>query len=129
MKRLALVLLIVLAACGDDASTTTTTSPGFAVSGYAHAGPQCPVETTPPDPACADRPVVGAMIRFVDAAGVVVAEAITATDGTFTLELPAGDYTLVAQPVEGIVGTPPPVDVTVAGPVEGIDLAYDTGIR
>jgi hypothetical protein len=125
----ALAVFMLLAACGGDGGASTTVAPTFAVSGYAHAGPVCPVETTPPDPSCEDRPVGGAVIRVLDSAGVVIAEATAAVDGTFTVELPAGTYTLVAQPVEGLMGTPPPMELVVQGDVDDVDLPYDTGIR
>jgi hypothetical protein len=100
------------------------------VSGRALAGPTCPVVQDPPDPACADRPVDGAVIAVRDAAGTEVARVTTASDGLFTLELPGGTYTLEPQPVEGLMGTAAPVEVTVVpgGPPVMVDLAYDTGI-
>jgi hypothetical protein len=129
IRVVAVSVVMLLAACGGDGEASTTVAPTFAVSGYAHAGPVCPVETTPPDPSCEDRPVGGAVVRVHDSEGAAVAEAATAVDGTFTVELPAGEYTVVAQPVEGLLGTPPPIELTVVGEVSGVDLAYDTGIR
>jgi hypothetical protein len=129
IRVVAVSVVMLLAACGGDGQASTTVAPTFAVSGYAHAGPVCPVETTPPDPSCEDRPVGGAVVRVHDSEGAAVAESATAVDGTFTFELPAGEYTVVAQPVEGLLGTPPPIELTVVGEVSGVDLAYDTGIR
>jgi hypothetical protein len=129
IRVVAVSVVMLLAACGGDGQASTTVAPTFAVSGYAHAGPVCPVETTPPDPSCEDRPVGGAVVRVHDSEGAAVVEAATAVDGTFTFELPAGEYTVVAQPVEGLLGTPPPIELTVVGEVSGVDLAYDTGIR
>jgi hypothetical protein len=129
IRVVAVSVVMLLAACGGDGEASTTVAPTFAVSGYAHAGPVCPVETTPPDPSCEDRPVGGAVVRVHDSEGAAVVEAATAVDGTFTFELPAGEYTVVAQPVEGLLGTPPPIELTVVGEVSGVDLAYDTGIR
>jgi hypothetical protein len=129
IRVVAVSVVMLLAACGGDGGVSTTVAPTFAVTGYAHAGPVCPVETTPPDPSCEDRPVSGAVVRVHDSEGAAVAEAATAVDGTFTVELPAGEYTVVAQPVEGLLGTPPPIELTVVGEISGVDLAYDTGIR
>jgi len=130
---LALTLLVTIGACGETiggGGTTTTMAAGHLVSGYAHAGPTCPVETNPPDPACADRPVANAVILVFDPSGTQVAEARTAADGTFSVLLPPGRYTLVPQPVEGLMGTASQQEVMVGGgPVGGIDLSYDTGIR
>jgi hypothetical protein len=43
--------------------------------------------------------------------------------------LPSGSYTVEPQPVEGLMGTPAPVAVSVGGDFVTVDLAYDTGIR
>jgi hypothetical protein len=129
IRLVVLSVVVLLAACGGDGGVSTTVPGIFAVSGYAHAGPVCPVETTPPDPLCEDRAVAGAVIRVLASDGSVVAEATTEADGTFTVGLPAGEYTIVAQPVDGLLGTPAPIELTVVGEVSGVDLAYDTGIR
>jgi hypothetical protein len=118
------IALLLLSGCGGEETPTV------AVSGYAHAGPMCPVESLPPDPACADRPVSDAVILVRNSAGVVIAEPRTGEDGTFTVELAAGHYTFLPQPVEGLMGTAPEQEVTVGTtPVTGLDFAYDTGIR
>ena len=126
-----LAFVVTLAACGGTGTAdTTTTAIGFPVSGYAHAGPVCPVEQSPPDPACADRPVSDALIVVQDRSGGRVAEVRTTAGGTFSVVLPPGEYTLIPQPVEGLLGTAAAQDVVVeTGPVEGIDFSYDTGIR
>ncbi len=100
------------------------------IGGAVTAGPVCPVEKNPPDPACAPRPVVGAILIFRDAGGTEVARVTTAADGTFFAELPGGFYVVVPQPAKGLLGTPEPQSVTVAeGTAERLDLSYDTGIR
>jgi hypothetical protein len=58
------------------------------IVGRAAAGPICPVAQEPPDPACADRAVEGAIVVILDAAGARVAEAVTAPDGTFRVAGP-----------------------------------------
>lgn len=131
---LVLLVPVLVGACGgegDVATTTETSTPqGFFVSGLVHAGPVCPVVTDPPDPACADRPVEDAVILVEDSAGVVVSTIGTGVDGTFIVILPPGAYTFVPQPVEGLMGTASEQDVLVVdGPVDGLDFAYDTGIR
>lgn len=121
---LAILLTVVFAACGDDSPAAV------AVSGYVHAGPMCPVESIPPDPACADRAVEGAVILVRNSAGVVIAEPRTQADGSFVVELRPGSYTFMPQPVEGLMGTAPEQEVIVgATPVTSLDFAYDTGIR
>lgn len=129
-----LTLVVLFGGCGDAPGTATTsptsTPQGFLVSGYVHAGPVCPVAQNPPDPACDDRPVSDAILLVEDPSGDLVSTITTGVDGTFVVILPSGSYTLVPQAVEGLMGTAPPVDVEVVdGPVGGVDIAYDTGIR
>lgn len=96
----------------------------------ATAGPICPVETEPPDPACAARPVAGAVVVVRDEAGAEVAHVTLDAGGFALLELPAGGYVVEAQPVEGLMGTPAPTSVTVVdGLATPVELGYDTGIR
>jgi len=101
------------------------------VRGTVRAGPTCPVERIPPDPACAERPVVGAVLVVNDAAGREVARVTTSAGGVFALDLAPGSYHLTPEPVAGLMGTPGPIDVTVeAGqPPSVLQISYDTGIR
>jgi hypothetical protein len=131
---LASIVLVVAitSACGvrPDGSGGTSGGPRYAVSGYAHAGPTCPVEQNPPGPSCADRPVAGAVLAFRAADGRVVAQATTGPDGSFIVTLAPGRYTLIPQPVDGLMGTAAEQDLLVIdAPLVGIDLSYDTGIR
>ncbi|MGI8516874.1 MAG: carboxypeptidase-like regulatory domain-containing protein [Acidimicrobiia bacterium] len=124
IRRLCCVLLLLVVACGGSEVGT------FEVSGVALAGPTCPVETDPPDPACAPRPVVGAVIDALDSSDAIKSSTTTDEDGAFTLALPQGDFTIVPQPAEGVMGAPSPVEITVVdGPIDLGVLAYDTGIR
>lgn len=94
------------------------------------AGPVCPVESNPPDPACAPRPVVGALIVVKDVNGATVAEGRTGLLGTVDLAVSPGVYTVEAAPVEGLLGTPALTSVTVTDGLRAlVDLSYDTGIR
>ena len=116
----------LLAACG--AGPAPVASPAGGIIGIALAGPTCPVER-PGDPACAPRPVAGATILIRDAAGANVATIVTDAAGRFQVALPAGVYTVVGQPAEGLMGNPAPLDVEVAEGDIAIELSYDTGIR
>lgn len=118
-----LFALMLPTACADAPET------GYEVFGLALAGPVCPVETNPPDPACAPRPVVDASVIAVAASGETF-ESTTDRDGEFSLVLPPGRYEIIAQPVEGFMGSPTPIEIEVRS--EAIDLGvleYDTGIR
>jgi hypothetical protein len=96
----------------------------------ATAGPVCPVETNPPDPACAPRPVAGAEIRVVDAQGHPMGMVVTDADGVAFVGLAPGSYTVQPQPVEGLMGTAPEVAADVLdGVATPVALSYDTGIR
>jgi hypothetical protein len=101
------------------------------IRGVVLAGPTCPVVTDPPDPACADRPVEGAVIVVLDGSGAEVARATTRADGAFAIGLAPGAYRVVPQPVEGLMGLAEAQDVgIVAGePMAELTIAYDTGIR
>ncbi|MCJ7725351.1 MAG: carboxypeptidase-like regulatory domain-containing protein [Acidimicrobiia bacterium] len=129
--------MLAISACGDSPAATTlpaTTAPttiaATPVSGYAHAGPVCPVAQIPPDPECDDRPVVDAGLLVVDDGAAIVAEARTGADGRFEVLVPPGTYTLVPQPVDGLLGTAAPQEFTVGpGSPPELDVAYDTGIR
>jgi Carboxypeptidase regulatory-like domain len=126
-----LVLLIgvlALAACGPADPSRTAEGGTTGIVGTAVAGPVCPVER-PGDPACAPRPVAGATILIRDATGADVATIVTDEEGRFHVALPPGTYTVVSQPVEGLMGNPGAVDVEVSDGDATIDLSYDTGIR
>ena len=118
------------AAVPDDAWPAPLGAGRTGVGGVVTAGPVCPVEKNPPDPACAPRPVDGAILVFKDAAGAEIARVTTAADGTYFAELPGGFYVVMPQPAKGLLGTPGPQSVTVAdGAAVRLDLSYDTGIR
>ena len=126
-------LVLLVAGC---AGTSASASPGATaahragIGGTATAGPVCPVEKNPPDPNCAPRPVVGAVIVVRDPSGAEVARTTTAADGTFYVELKAGAYVVEPQAVAGLMGTAGPQSVTVNdGAATTIRIDYDTGIR
>ena len=104
---------------------------GTGIRGAVVAGPTCPVVTDPPDPDCADRAVADAVLVILDADGAEVARVTSADDGTFAVDLAPGAYRIVPQPVEGLMGTAPELDVRVeiGEPADEVAVAYDTGIR
>jgi hypothetical protein len=85
----------------------------------------------PPDPACAPRPVPGALFDVTDANGQPVARQQTDAAGTTFFELAPGAYVVsVADTGEGFMGIPEPQTVAVeAGAVAMATVAFDTGIR
>lgn len=129
---LVFMAVLVLAGCGDgngndpgDGAAATVTLEISAL-----AGPTCPVETDPPSPDCAPLPVANAVIVVTDADGTEVARGTTASDGTVTIDVVPGELMVVPQPVDGILGTAPPIAIT-AVDNETVQLTadYDTGIR
>jgi hypothetical protein len=122
------VLVLVVAACGTGPGRSLVAGTGIAIT--ATAGPVCPVERVPPDPACAARPVADATILVVDAEGKTVATVATGADGTVLVAVPAGTYVLQPQAVTGMMGGAQPVNVTVVdGAATPAAVSYDTGIR
>jgi hypothetical protein len=112
-----------------DAMPSPPAGGGTGITGLATAGPVCPVEQ-PGDPNCAPRPVAGAFIVVSDASGAEVGTTITRADGSFDLQLAPGDYVVQGRPVDGLMGAPGLVSVTVRdGSLVKVELAYDTGIR
>jgi hypothetical protein len=121
-------VLFWIAAVSVTACSAAPDVPVYVVSGRVVAGPVCPVETAPPDPGCAPRPVEGAVIVAVGEDWR--SEAVADSDGRFALSLPDGGYILEPQAVEGLMGTASPIAVEVrGGPVDVGELGYDTGIR
>lgn len=124
---LAAVTALLGAACSPAAAPAP---PGTGLAITAAAGPVCPVEKIPPDPACAPRPVAGATVLVVDGGGNTVARVLTDERGTAVASLPAGNYVVRPQPVVGLMGTAAEQAVTIVdGALTPVLLAYDTGIR
>lgn len=101
--------------------------------GHLLLGPTCPVERAnePCDPVARPAPV---MLVALDRAGVEAARTTTLGDGSFALDLPAGDYTLHAESTASgfprIADKPVsvPASATVASPLR-VTIDGDTGIR
>ena len=129
-RRVLLILLAAIAmliAC-DPAEPSAEGS----IVVVAMAGPVCPVETNPPDPSCAPRPVANApiVVTLAEGSDDVVAQGATDAEGRLTLAVPIGDYLVTAGAVEGLMGAPEPVVVSVlADLTTEVPVAYDTGIR
>jgi hypothetical protein len=108
------------------------TSGGPWIVGMATAAPTCPVESNPPLPGCAPRPVGGATIIVRDAGGRQIASTTTGSDGSYRVAVPAGSVRVEAAPAAGVMHAPAPIDVVVPAGAAAwvrVDLSYDTGIR
>jgi hypothetical protein len=86
---------------------------------------------TPNSTGCDDRPVPNAELVVRSGSGVEVARVRSDAGGLATVALPPGDYLLEPQPVEGLMGTAPSIEFTIAagGPPPELLISYDTGIR
>ena len=120
----ALMLVVAIVACAAPAGPTGE------ISGRLVAGPVCPVESLPPDPACAPRPVEDALITIVSSAGREW-RVRSDDDGYFRVKVPIGEVLVLFGPVKGLMGTPPEIGVEVTeGETTNLgEVAYDTGIR
>ena len=118
------------AACPDASSTLPHIVPyDSGIRGTVTAGPTCPVERTPADPNCADKPL-STLVAIFRASDTVHAYALfdSGPDGTFSASLPPGDYVIGA----GKGGYPmcPQTPVTVSPSVyASVTVRCDTGIR
>jgi Immunoglobulin-like domain of bacterial spore germination len=109
------------------ATATAIDTGGTGVRGSAHVGPTCPVERTPPDPACADRAYAGNFV-IETVGGNRVAEFTTASDGRYSVALPPGSYQVRlrdANAMPSMAAQP----FTVRDGWSQLDLALDSGIR
>lgn len=123
-------LVLLVAGCGGG-STTPSDSPNGRLAANLRvtvvASPVCPVERIPPDPACAPRPVEGAVLQI---SGTAETEIRSGVDGLAAARLAPGDYLLTPEPVEGLLGVAAPQTFTIgAEEVAELVVDYDTGIR
>ena len=94
------------------------------------AGPTCPVETVPPDPDCAPRPVPGVSVAIFDDAGEGKATLVLDAAGEGFVGLAPGVYIVNGQGATGLMNGPEAQRVEVEdGRVTEVELLYDTGIR
>lgn len=66
------------------------------IRGTAVSGPNCPVQIQiyPPDPKCADKPFSGSLAVTAPGSNVIIRAFNPASDGTFSVELPEGEYAI-----------------------------------
>jgi hypothetical protein len=121
----AAAVFVLLSGCGESGSAAADSG----IKGKTVLSPTCPVEH--PDRSCPEAGIVAQIEvrRATDSS--TVAETTSGADGSFTLDLPAGDYVVVAE-VSGGVPTPQTqrVPVTVQPQRFGeIVITFDSGIR
>lgn len=123
---LALGLIVVLVAgCGPSAASAP---PNTGIKGTVTLGPTCPVQQADQPPCVTPMAATLAVTSADD--GSVVARVSSGPDGTFSVDLPPGDYLIVPEPGGDPFPVGQPVEVTVeAGAYTEVEVAYDTGIR
>ena len=99
------------------------------IRGTVSLGPTCPVERDPPDPQCADKPYATKLSITRSGSSSAFATAQSASDGTFSIPVPPGSYTVSAQSGT-MLPRCAPVSVSVTSTQYAVaDISCDTGIR
>jgi hypothetical protein len=99
------------------------------VTGKVLRGPICPVMKDPPEEECADQPVFGIFI-VKDVAGInEIARFSTQRDGSFTVTLPAGEYSIESETPLGLPGIQAHRIEVRANETSEYTIVFDTGIR
>ena len=102
------------------------------VQGKVILGPTCPTEKIPPDPACAPKPYQASIAissNIENPQGAVLKIIASDASGTFTVSLPAGEYSFLVQSAAKYpVCTGTLVDV-LAGKTSTTTINCDSGIR
>ena len=121
-------VVLLLGACGAASGAT----PRSGIAGRVVAGPTCPVETVPPEPQCAPRPLV-ARLRIHRLGSRLPSTMLRSTkNGRFEVRLAPATYVVQALGQNGSFYPRPPAPVQVrvnTGRLTHITITYDTGIR
>ncbi len=113
-------------------SATKHVSGNGSVSGRVLLGPVCPVERTPPDPACAPKPFESTIDVWSTVTGSAYQPVPTDAAGEFRLSLPPGPYALQVSARKDASLFPRCDDVAivvVAKKSQNVIVNCDTGIR
>ena len=99
------------------------------LNGKVLAGPTCPDQIDMSN--CQDKALEGALLILLDSNNQEVERIQSDEEGKFTLKVPFGYYYLVPMPVQGLMGTPNRLKVTINQQKlpDPITIKYDTGIR
>lgn len=101
------------------------------IKGTVSLGPTCPVMKNPPDPACADKPYAVKLQLVSSGGSFVIKEFSSNTDGTFSVEIPPGEYLVRSAPTMDIYPICRSSNTVVVnkGAYTNVDISCDTGIR
>ncbi|MHB8658743.1 MAG: hypothetical protein ACYC91_12455 [Solirubrobacteraceae bacterium] len=123
-----MVVVLALWGCGSASGQ----APNSGIAGRVLTGPVCPVETLPPQPRCAPRPLAVALrVRRLRGAGGT-RTVRSGVNGRFRVRLAPGDYLVQPLARSGSPFPRPPAPLRVLvrrGHFTPITIIYDTGIR
>lgn len=98
------------------------------ISGTVTLSPICPVERMPPEPQCAPKPYQTKIEVFSADGSKLIKSTQAGSDGSFTLALPFGNYTIQAG-TGAVHPSCSPVAVLLQTATALVDISCDTGIR
>ena len=132
-KRILVVIFLTCLAVMSGCDSKKTLVAGI-LEGTISIGPICPVETIPPDPAClptAETYKAYPVNVFTSDGKTKVAQLMPSLDGSYSSELPPGDYLIVLERAKNnIGGSNLPVMVSITAQDKTLlNINIDTGIR
>jgi hypothetical protein len=132
-KRIFVVIFLTWIAVMSGCDSKKSLVAGF-LEGTISIGPICPVETIPPDPAClptAETYKAFPVSVFTSDGKTKIAQLMPSLDGSYTSELPPGDYLIVLERAKNnIGGSNLPVMVSITAQDKTLlNINIDTGIR
>ncbi len=131
-RVLALLAGALVVGCGEIGINLDTPPPPSGIKGTVLLGPTCPVQASPVDGSTPNPCLTpyAATLVVLDNEGVKVATVTSGADGSFKVDLPAGDYVVTPDSGSDTYPIAQPQSVTVAtGVYTEIQVNYDTGIR
>ena len=131
--RILVVILLTCIAVMSGCDSKKALVAGI-LEGTISIGPICPVETIPPDPAClptAETYKAYPVNVFTSDGKTKVAQLMPSLDGSYSSELPQGDYLIVLEGAKNnIGGSNLPVKVSIKAQDKTLlNINIDTGIR
>lgn len=124
-------LVFVAVGCSEIGIPIDTPTPPSGIRGVVLLGPTCPGGQDPGanDPVPCVTPYAASLV-VLDAESAPVARVTSGPDGTFQVDLPAGEYVVTPESGTDTYPIAQPVSVVVSpGSYAEVEINYDTGIR